>query len=225
MICKCKEKQIDFAFFVVEAEGQHALLGLRTCQELNLIKFVRVVDRANVNAENYILDEFNGLLKDLEELEGEHHIKANPDVKPVIHPPRKVPLTLLPTLREELERMEQLGASEKVDQPTEWVNSIVIVEKSDGSLRICLDPKDLNRAIKREHFKLPTSTEITSKLTGEKIFSKLDTKDGFWHVGLDHPSSLLTTFNTRYGRFKFNRLPFALNSLIEVFQKEDAVCL
>lgn len=87
--------------------------------------------------------------------------------------------------------MEQLGAIEKVDQPTEWVNSIVIVEKPDGNLRICLDPKDLNRAVKREHFQLPTSTEITSKLTGAKVFSKLDAKDGFWHVKLDHVSSLI----------------------------------
>ena len=116
--------------------------------------------------------------------------------------------------------MEQLGAIEKVDQPTEWVNSIVIVEKEDGSLRICLDPKDLNRAVKREHFQLPTSTEITSKLAGAKVFSKLDAKVGFWHVKLDHPSSLLTTFNTPFGRFKFNRLPFGLNSSNEVFQKK-----
>ena len=106
--------------------------------------------------------------------------------------------------------MEQLGAIEKVDQPTEWVNSIVIVEKPDGNLRIFLDPKDLNRAVKREHFQLPTSTEITSKLTGAKVFSKLDAKDGFWHVKLDHPSSLLTTFNTPFGRFKFNRLPLVV---------------
>ena len=116
--------------------------------------------------------------------------------------------------------MEQLGAIEKVDQPTEWVNSIVIVEKPDGNLRICLDPKDLNRAVKREQFQLPTSTEITSKLTGAKVFSKLDAKDGFWHVKLDPPSSLLTTFNTPFGRFKFNRLPFGLNSSNEVFQKK-----
>ena len=116
--------------------------------------------------------------------------------------------------------MEQLGAIEKVDQPTEWINSIVIVEKPDGNLRICLDPKDLNRAVKREHFQLPTATEITSKLTGAKVFSKLDAKDGFWHVKLDHPSSLLTTFNTPFGRFKFNRLPFGLNSSNEVFQKK-----
>ena len=219
MICKYKDKQIDSDFFVVEAEGQPPLLGLRACQELNLIKFVRTVDTAdvnNVNAESSILNEFYDLFEGLGELEGEHHIEINPEVKPVIHPPRKVPFTLLP----KLERMEQLGAIEKVDQPTEWVNSIVIVEKPDGNLRICLDPKDLNRAVKREHFQLPTSTEITSKLTGAKVFSKLDAKDGFWHVKLDHPSSLLTTFNTPFGRFKFNRLPFGLNSSNEVFQKK-----
>ena len=168
MICKYKDKQIDSDFFVVEAEGQPPLLGLRACQELNLIKFVRTVDTADVNdvnAESSILNEFNDLFEGLGELEGEHHIEINPEVKPVIHPPRKVPFTLLP---------KQLGAIEKVDQPTEWVNSIVIVEKPDGNLRICLDPKDLNRAVKREHFQLPTSTEITSKLTGAKVFSKLD---------------------------------------------------
>ena len=226
MICKYKDKQIDSDFFFVEAEGQPPLLGLRACQELNLIKFVRTVDTADVNdvnAESSILNEFNDLFEGLGELEGEHHIEINPEVKPVIHPPRKVPFTLLPKLKQELERMEQLGAIEKVDQPTEWVNSIVIVEKPDGNLRICLDPKDLNRAVKREHFQLPTSTKITSKLTGAKVFSKLDAKDGFWHVKLDHPSSLLTTFNTPFGRFKFNRLPFGLNSSNEVFQ--NAVCL
>ena len=220
MICKYKDKQIDSDFFDVEAEGQPPLLGLRACQELSLIKFVRTVDTADVNTESSILDEFNDLFEGLGELEEEHHIEINPEVKPVIHPPRKVPFTLLPKLKHELERMEQLGAIEKVDQPTEWVNSIVIVEKPDGNLRICLDPKDLNRAVKREHFQLPTATEITSKLTGAKVFSKLDAKDGFWHVKLDHPSSLLTTFNTPFGRFKFNRLPFGLNSSNEVFQKK-----
>ena len=74
--------------------------------------------------------------------------------------------------------------------------------------------------MKREHFQLPTVARITSKLTGVKVFSKLDVKDGFWHVKLHHPSSLLTTFNTLFGRFKLNRLPFGLNSSNEVFQKK-----
>ena len=96
----------------------------------------------------------------------------------------------------------------------------MIVEKPDGNLRICLDPKEPNRQLKRKHFPLPTSTEIASKLTGAKVFSKLSSKDGFWHVTLNHPSSLLTTFRLPFGRFKFNRLPFGLNSSKEVFQKK-----
>ena len=196
------------------------LLGLRACQELSLIKFVRTVDTADVTTESSIFDEFNDLFEGLGELEGEHHIEINPEVKPVIHPPRKVPFTLLPKLKQELERMEQLGAIEKVDHAREWVNSIVIVEKPDGNLRLCLDPKHLNRTVKREHFQHPTAAEITSKLTGAKVFCKLDAKDGFWHVKLDHPSSLLAIFNAPFGRFKFNRLPFGLNSSNEVFQKK-----
>ena len=46
-----------------------------------------------------------------------------------------------------IERLEILGAIEKVEKPADWVKSIVIVEKPDGNLRICLDPKDLNKAV------------------------------------------------------------------------------
>ncbi|CAC5413783.1 unnamed protein product [Mytilus coruscus] len=85
---------------------------------------------------------------------------------------------------------------------------MVIVEKADGKLRICLDPKDLNRAIKREHFILPRQDEITAKLAGAKYFSKLDASSGFWNNKLDEESSNLCAFNAPFGRFKFLRLPF-----------------
>ena len=71
-------------------------------------------------------------------------------VKPVVHPARRVPFALKENLKFELNRMVSLGVIEKVDKPTDWVNSIVIVEKSNGDIRLCLDPKDLNRAVKRE---------------------------------------------------------------------------
>ena len=45
---------------------------------------------------------------------------------------------------------------EKVERPMDWVNSIVVVGKPDGKIRVCLDPKDLNNAIRRERFELPT---------------------------------------------------------------------
>lgn len=156
MICKCKDKHINSDFFVVEAEGPPLLLGLRACQELSLIKFVRTVHTADVATEISILDDFNDLFEGLGECEGEHHIEINPEVEYVIHLIKKVLFTLLPKLKQELKRVEQLGVLEKVDQPTEWVNSILMLEKPDGNLRICLDPKDLNRTVKREHFQLPT---------------------------------------------------------------------
>ena len=83
----------------------------------------------------------------------------------------------------------------KVDQPTDWVNNLVVVEKRNGSLRLCLDPKDLNKAIKQEHHKIPAIQEISSELTGK---STLDLKDGYWQIELDQESSLLCTFATPF---------------------------
>ena len=83
---------------------------------------------------------------------GEHHIVVDPTVKLVIHAQRKVPLAIQPKLKQLLDRHVSNSIIKKRDEPTEWVSSLLCVEKKDGSLRICLDPKDLNRAIQREHF-------------------------------------------------------------------------
>ena len=111
------------------------------------------------------------------------------------------------------------GVIEKVDHPTAWVNSLVIVEKKGGGLRICLDPRDLNTAIQREHYQLPTIEEIASRLSGSKFFTVLDANSAFWQIKLDKTCTDLTTFNTPFGRYKFLRLPFGLNSSAEVFAK------
>ena len=63
-----------------------------------------------------------------------------------------------------------------VDEPTDWINSLVVREKPNGSLRICLDPKDLNKTIKREHYPVPPVDMVTNKLQGATFFSHLDGK-------------------------------------------------
>jgi len=73
----------------------------------------------------------------------------------------------------------------KVDETTYCVNSLVIVEKKTGQLRLCIDPRDLNKNIKREHFHLPTKTEITAEMAGAKWFTKLDASNRFWQIELD----------------------------------------
>jgi hypothetical protein len=95
--------------------------------------------------------------------------------------------------------MEANGIIQKVDGPTASVNSMVFNEKRSGKLRICIDPRDLSKAILREHYQLPTQQEITSRLTGAKYFSKLDATSGFLQMPLDEESYFLTTFNTPFG--------------------------
>jgi len=62
----------------------------------------------------------------------------------------------------------------RVTQPTDWVSSLVLVQKTNKKLRICIDPRDLNRSIKRSHYPMPTLSDITSDLSGAKVFSTFD---------------------------------------------------
>ena len=104
-------------------------------------------------------------------------------------------------------------------EPTDWVNALAFSRKASGGLRVCLDPRSLNQCIKRTHRKTPTLEEITNRLSGSKVFSKLDAKHGYWSIKLDEESSKLTTFNSPIGRFGFKRLPFGLNVSQDAFQQ------
>ena len=126
----------------------------------------------------------------------EHRIQIKENATTVIHPPRKIPAALRDRLKKELDTMEKNSVIKRIEEPTDWVNSLVLVEKPDGSLRICLDPRDLNKAIKREHYQLPKFDEIASRLTGATKFTKLDANKGYWQIPLDEQSSKLTATNT-----------------------------
>ena len=85
---------------------------------------------------------------------------------------------------------------------------------------ICLDPRHLNTALRRPQHATPTIKEITHHFTGAKIFSKLDTKAGYWFIHLDTKSQLLTTFQSLYGWYCFQRLLFGLSVSQDIFQKK-----
>ena len=107
----------------------------------------------------------------------------------------------------------------KVYKPTEWVHNPVIVEKNNGKLRMRLDPRELNKYLKREHFQLPTWKEIASPLAWAKYFSKFDANQGYWQITLGEESTRLATFNTPFGRYRFRRTPFGIHSAQEVSHK------
>ena len=99
------------------------------------------------------------------------------------------------------------------------MSNIIIVEKKNGLLRLCLDPKPLNEAIKRERHNILTPADVQSQLSGKTIFTVIDMKDGYWHVKLSDESSYYCTFNTPWGRKRFLRMTFSISSASEVMQK------
>ena len=109
-------------------------------------------------------------------------VNIDETVKPVVHPPRQVPFTLRHKLKAGLEGLVSLNVIEKVDHPPDWVNSIVLVEKGDGSICVSLDPKDLNEAIKCKFTQLLTLEEIMSMMAGATRFTKIDASSGYWQI-------------------------------------------
>ena len=91
--------------------------------------------------------------------------------------------------------------------------------KPNGSLRLCLDPKDLNKAIERNQWYSRTIDDILPELTKSKYKTLKDATLGYWHVVLDLASSLLSRFNAPWGKFRWLRLPFRLNIASDVFQE------
>ncbi|CAC5396265.1 unnamed protein product [Mytilus coruscus] len=213
--CSLHLKDKNCKFFVTDT-NQSPLLGFKASNELGLIHVIMTVQTDVDDPVKSFPKVFTGLGC----LEKPYHIKIDSSVNPVINPPRKIPAALQERLKGTLKEMEDKEVIRKVDEPTDWVNSLVVVEKpKTGKLRICLDPRNLNKAIKREHFALPTIEDITTRLTGAKYLSKLDCNNGYWQLRMDKESQLLTTFNSPFGRYCFLRMPFGIKSAQEVFQK------
>ena len=148
----------------------------------------------------------------------QYHITLKPEATGKIHAPRRQPLELQEPIKKELERMVKRGAIAKVNEPTDRVNSMTVTTRANGSIRICLDAGELNKVIKREHYVAAVVQDKAHLLNGSDTFTKLDLKDGYWHVQLDEESSYLTTFNTPFGRYRYLVMPNGLNVSQDIFQ-------
>ncbi|KAK2715086.1 hypothetical protein QYM36_009913 [Artemia franciscana] len=193
-----------------------------TGEQLKLIKFVLSVSNpAPIRPViQKLLNEFSDVFEGIGTLPGTCKIFLKEGAIQTIQPPKRVPFALQAKFKEELDRLESLGVIEKVTKPTQWVNSLVLVRKAGGSLRICLDSVDLNRAIERPHYPIPLFDKVAAKCKGAKKFFKMDARNGYWSMVLDKPSSELTTFNTMYGRYKWSRYPFGLISAQDEYQRK-----
>ena len=214
------KKKHKVLFYVVDTNTP--ILGSRAAQGMNLIK-VQHENILNVSLENPIT--MSTILREHSEVftgegcfGGELHLEVDKTITPVKTPLRRIPVALKKPLKQELSRLQELGIITKVETPTDWISSLVVVKKPSGKMRICIDPKPLNRALKRSHYPLKVIEELLPELQKAKVFTTCDVKNGFWHVKLDTDSSYLTTFETPFGRFRWLRMPFGISPASEYFQ-------
>ena len=151
-------------------------------------------------------------------LPGKYRIKVNPDTKGVVHPVHRQPAALKPLIVEKLREMENQRIITRVYQPIEWVSSMVAVTYN-SKRRICINPSDLSRVIRREHYPMRTIEEVLSAMPSAKIFSVLDVKSRFLQIELNEASPYLTMFNTVTGRFGWLRLLFGVKCASKLYQR------
>lgn len=147
----------------------------------------------------------------------EFHIDES--VKPVVQPYRRVPIALEEKVEAKLDELLRLGIIEQVNKPCRWVSAMVIEPKGDGDIRICIDMRQANKAIRREVHPLPVIDEMLAKFSQCEFFSALDIEQAFHQVEIAEESRFISTFITSKGMFQYKRLMFGICCAPEKFQK------
>ena len=207
-------------FQIFDIDQENVLSG-NTAEALQLISRLASIGTPPATEGDQVpegLHQFPDLTQTTGTLPGTYTIKLEPNAKGVVLAARRLPVALKERAINKLHEMEANGYIVKVTEPTEWVSSMVVSIQGD-KVRICIDPSDLNKVIKREHYPMRTIEEVISTIPDAKVFSKLDAKSGFLQIKLDEASSLLTTFNTPLGRYRWLRLPFGIKCAPEIFQR------
>ena len=210
---------IDFTI----VDGNFApLLGLETAQKMKLL-FVQTQnilsireDTLSCDAEkpkftrDEVMSEYSDVFgEELGRMEGKVHLETEPNVAPTVMPPCRVPVALKEKLKNELDWLTQRKVISPIQEPTDWVSSMIAAKKPDGNIRLCIDPHYLNLALKRSHYPLPVIEEILPELSKAKVFSKVE---------LDEEASKLTVFQTPWGQYRFHRMPFGITPAPEIFK-------
>lgn len=205
---------VQAEFYVMDGKGP-ALLGRHTAEKLGVLKIqVPTQTIGSVKVEEYAKC-FDGIGK----LDGyQLHLYIDQDVSPVAQNMYRVPYSLRDKVSAKLDELESMDIIERVEGPSEWVSPVIVVPKPNGDIRLCVDMRQANRAIKRERHPIPTVDEVLYQMNGSTVFSKLDMKYGYHQIELDDESKEITTFVTHKGLYRYKRLMFGINAAPEKYQ-------
>lgn len=203
-------KSSENTTFYVISGGTRNLLGKITATSLGVLKINIPVNVNNVAMESKAFPKFKDVLVE---------IPIDKTVKSVTQPYRRIPIPLEAKVEVKIKQLLQTDIIEEVKGPSNWISPIVPVLKDNGDVRLCVDMRRANMAIKRENHPLPTMDQLLPKMREAKLFTKLDIRDAFHHIELHPDSRPITTFITGQGLFRFKRMMFGITCAPEIFQK------
>lgn len=137
---------------------------------------------------------------------------------PIFHCPYSVPFKL----RERFEKQLEMEVADSVLEPVKfsrWASPVVLVPKTDGGLRMCMDCKvTINKCIETEHYPTPLIDEIFANLANCKYFCKIDLKGAYLQLEVSEESRELLTINTLRGLYRYKRMALGIKNGPSIFQ-------
>ena len=149
--------------------------------------------------------------KDLPCIPPDREIDFQIELAPGTEPISKAPYRMAPSeLKVQMEELVSKGFVKPSTSP--WGAPILFVKKNNGSLRLCIDYRELNKVIICNQYPLPRINDLFNQLQGARVFSKIDLRSGCHHLKIQSEDVPKTAFRTRYGHYEFLVMPFGLTN-------------
>ncbi|GKE50349.1 putative reverse transcriptase domain-containing protein [Tanacetum coccineum] len=145
----------------------------------------------------------------------EFHIDLIPGDAPVAHAPYRLEPSEMKELSKQLQELSEKGFIRPSSSP--WGAPILFVKKKDGSFRMCIDYRELNKLTIKNRYPLPRIDDLFDQLQGSSVYSKIDLRSGYHQLRIREEDIPITTFRTRYGHYEFQVMPFGLTNAPTVF--------
>ncbi|GJS90714.1 putative reverse transcriptase domain-containing protein [Tanacetum coccineum] len=145
----------------------------------------------------------------------EFNIELIPGAEPISKAPYRMAPIELKELKDQLQELLERGFIRPSVSP--WGAPVLFVKKKDGSMRLCIDYRELNKITIRNRYPLPRIDDLFDQLQGAKHFSKIDLRSGYHQLRVKEQDISKTAFRTRYGHYEFLVMPFGLTNAPAVF--------
>ena len=228
VILLCKERAVRYAVNSLSVGGSSGSLLLsatqaekcvrRGCQVFAVFFSIKSEEEISIEAIDVVKD-YSEVFADIQGLPPEREVEFTIDLEPGASPISKAPYRMAPVelaeLKKQIEELLEKGFIRPSVSP--WGAPVLFVKKKDGSMRLCIDYRQLNKVTIKNKYPMPRIDDLLDQLVGASVFSKIDLRSGYHQLRVRVEDVPKTAFRTRYGHYEFLVMPFGLTNAPAVF--------